>query len=1086
MLSNRFLGASLALLLLPVLTSSGQRLRLVRSGMRTDSDVAYRGRVRHALTAMQQGTAPFDRFRFRQTRSDLDRIERLRAGATDTVHVLCLRVEFMEDTTPLTTGNGKMDTLGFLAPDSGLLYDPPHFKRYFERQMEGVRNYFRAMSLGRLYVDFRVFPEDEKQCYQLPRQMQFYGDTTSYMGIEFGLVRLMRDALKVADEDPAINFADYDEFVIFHAGSGLQSDYAADGVSDSPYDLLAGEIPAGAIEAYLGEPYIRVDSGRTRIEQATVLPEMMRQDTMTDYGVTNLLGMTGLAGTLTHEFAHLLGAYDLYDVTGITMGVGGWSLMGYGGWLGDFSAGAPYGVIPGFLDAYHRVALGLVNPLVVRMPRESVLVCAAAMDTELFRLHSDTTTPTIIKVPITAREYFLIENRQTDVRKPDTIIVDTEDGVLIAVESNEYDFFQPGSGILIWHVDEGVLADYGPYNAVNINPAQKGVDLEEADGVQDFDVPYYLSYNPFYEVFGYKYDAFAKGGYNDSFSARTMPSSDGYAGKSFISVGLHGERRPEAPLTDSIVSLGIGWDLYQPGFPRDRGRFAQFLSAFACDIDRDDSVEVAVMDTTGQVSVWKEDGSGFRFSNGLFVNIGTSTRADVAIGDVAGDSLLEVVAAGNDGRVRVYSAAGTQLAVMATGDRVVAAPLLVDLNGDDRAEVVVGSTDMKLYAWTGTGGLLPGFPVYLGTEIRAAAAATSTSRSKIVVVTGDSRLFLVHPDGSVATGFPITLGNSPFYAQAQPVVADFDRDGEKEIAVVAGGEHDFRFHLIGMDGTIRYQSLEAIQQPFGGRLAAADINRDGYLDVLCASKFRTYAFNYNGTPVANYPLARESSYVVTELAGSWIITYDAPFLYRSSPVVADIDADGVNDLMVGSPVYGLLGFDGRAGTDRIFFPLMATASVSAVPLVVDVDRDGYLELAAGSDSGIFYVWKLPTPGATVVWSCAYHDAAHTGLIPDRELPAAPDADSVLVSSFFLYPNPAGEKVNARYRLGARTTSATLLVLNMSGDAVFGAVDGQAVAQSDNETTLDLKTLAPGLYVVRLEVKAGAMVSTKFAKLAIVR
>ncbi|MGQ9708027.1 MAG: immune inhibitor A domain-containing protein [bacterium] len=1039
-----------------------------------------------AVTKWQMRTPPLERFRFRPTESDINRINRLRQGQVDTVRVLCLRVEFVEDTTPLTTGNGKMDTMGFLAPDSGLFYDPPHFKRYFERQMEGLRNYFLAMSKGRLYIDFRVMPEDEKECYQLPREMMFYGDTISYEGIEFGLVRLMRDALKIADEDSAIRFSDYDEFIIFHAGSGLQSDYAADNKLDSPYDLLAGEIPPGAIEAYLGVPYILVDEGRTRIEQATVLPEMMRQDTLTDRGEINLAGMVGLAGTLAHEFAHLLGAYDLYDVTGITMGVGAWSLMGYGGWLGDYGAGAPPGVIPGFLDAYHRVKLGFINPVIVNVPEESVLLYAAAMDTGLFIQRPDTLFPTVIKIPINSNEYFLIENRQTDVRKPDTIIVDVEDGVVISVESSEYDFFQPGSGILIWHIDDAVIADYGPYNAININPAHKGVDLEEGDGVQDFDVPYWNMYNYQYEVYGYKYDAFSKQGYNDRFAANTDPNSDGYTGKTFLTVELLGERDTTDRLKDTVIPITISWELYQPGFPVDQGRNCPYRSTFAVDLNQDGLLEIVTADSAGQVSVWRADGRGYRFPNGAFVNINTSLTADVAVGEVAPDSGLELVVAGLDGKVRIYDASGRLLRLLTTLDRIVASPCLADLNGDGYKDVIVGSTDLRLYAWNHQGQPLFGFPVYIGSEIRAPVAVTDTFRPRIVLLTGDHRLFLFNCDGTIVSGFPLTLGNSPFYSCAQPVVADFDRDSVMEIAVVAGGEHDYRLYFVTQEGKIVFESGELIESPFIGTIAAGDMNRDGFLDIIAAARYKLFAFNRTATLVSNYPFRHESTYTVQELAGNWIITYDVPFEYISSPVVADINGDGVRDLLIGSPEYGVLGFDGLSGKSLDYFPLMTAASVNANPLVADIDGDGKLEIAVGSDNGVFYVWKIPNSNPAVDWGCAYHDPCHTGLVKIGELQPIPSPSTALIEGFYVYPNPAAGEVNIRYRFGAGDSRVWLLLLDMSGQPVTKEFEGSAIPFADNEIHLNLKDFVPGLYVVRLRLENGSRKETRFTKLAIVR
>ncbi|MFO7639035.1 MAG: FG-GAP-like repeat-containing protein [bacterium] len=1035
-------------------------------------------------TRLQSGTRPFDRFRFQPSAAARARIERLRAGGSDTVKVLCLRVEFAEDTTPLTTGNGKMDTLGFLHPDSGLFYDPPHFKRYFERQMEGLANYYRAQSNGRLVIEPTVMPEGEKDSYQLPRQMQYYGDTTSWLAVEIGLVRLARDLLKIADEDPAFRFGDYDEFIIFHAGSGLQADFGLR--RDSPFDLLAGHIPYGAFEAYLGESYIRVDGGATRIYQVTVMPEMMRQDTMWNDQV-NILGMVGLAGTLVHEFAHILGAYDLYDVTGVTMGQGAWSLMGYGGWLGDYGAGAPPGVIPGFLDAYHRVALGLVNPVVVQTPVDSIPVFAAAMDTALFALRPDSTHPTIIKVPINADEYFLIENRQVDVRRPDTIIVKVEDGVLVSIEDNEYDFFLPGSGILIWHVDESVIADYGPYNAINIFPEHKGVDLREADGVQDFDVPWWDSWAPDYEIYGSPWDPFFKGGYNDEFGVETRPGSDGHTGKSFIRVKLLGETDTTRSLKDTIIPVRIGWDLQQPGFPVSNGS-APFRSAFAVDLDLDGFLEVVALDTTGRISAWRHDGSSYLPGrNGLFAQLGTSSQSDVAIGDVTGDGRPEVVAGGTNGTVRVFRNDGTGLGTLRTDDRVLAAPVLADLTGDGRREIIVGSTDMRLYAWNADLELLPGFPVALGAEVRAAVAVTDTVSPQVVCLTADGRLFLLNKDGTVADGFPVVLSNAPFYNTAQPVVCDFDRDGRREIAVVAADEYDNRLFIVSLDGEVRFRSAELVRQTFAGLPAVGDVTGDGYPNIMLASMNELFGFNRNATLAGNYPFRQDSTYLTSELVGNWIIYYDTYFQYRSSPVIADVSGDGRPDLVIGSPRYGLLGFDSRTGDTVRFFPLMTTAPVSAVPLVADLDGDGDIELIAGTEDGIMHVWDLPGPASGIVWACAYHDPAHTGLVLESELGPMPGPADEAVGSFFVYPNPAGRKATIRYRLGVGVEAVRLRLFDMAGEPSGPGLVGPAVAGTDNEVELRLHPdYAPGLYIVKLEAETETGTLTRFARLAVVR
>ena len=47
------------------------------------------------------------------------------------------------------------------------------------------------------------------------------------------------------------------------------------------------------------------------------------------------------------------------------------------------------------------------------------------------------------------------------------------------------------------------------------------------------------------------------------------------------------------------------------------------------------------------------------------------------------------------------------------GDQIISSAALVDLTGDDRLDIVVGSKDTYLYGWTVTGAALPGFPKHL-------------------------------------------------------------------------------------------------------------------------------------------------------------------------------------------------------------------------------------------------------------------------------------------------------------------------------------------------------------------------------------
>ncbi|MEO0075275.1 MAG: FG-GAP-like repeat-containing protein, partial [candidate division WOR-3 bacterium] len=877
-----------------------------------------------------------------------------------------------------------------------------------------------------------------------------------------------------ADLDPHLRFSDYDALIIFHAGSAPQTDLNR----NSPFDLLAGTIPPSALETYLGRPYILADEGETQIYSAMIMPEMLRQDTMYQ-GQVNILGMYGFSGTLYHEFVHVLGGYDLYDVTGWSIGVGSWSLMGTGAWLGDWSVGVPPGSIPAMLDAFHRVYFGWIEPLVVNVPKESIFLYAVNMDTTKFPFHQNNPhAPTIIKVPISQTEYFLIENRQTDVKKKDTLVVDLEDGVLIWVEDGEYDFFQPGSGVLIWHIDEQIIAEYGPYNAINIAQIpHKGVDLEEADGVQDYDLQ--ALYNYEYQYNGSPYDPFFIGGYNHEFSFQTNPNSDGYYGKSYLRITVHSQ-------PDTLMYISINFDLNQIGFPINPNRYTKFYPAHIADLNRDGRNEIITIDSAGRIFAWYGDGTSYTgLSGGSFAQLPTSVLNTIAIGDVIGDDKLEVIAVGENGGVYVYPYSGlTILCQMQTNDRIMSAPVLFDLDGDGKKEIIVTSTDQHLYIWKGDCSNYPGFPISLHSELRSSVAITDTLNPKIVVLGSDHRLFLIDPsDATIHNKFPLTLSYSPLFIACPPVVGDLDNDGNKEIVVLINNGRKYQLFIIDLLGNIKHSSQPIIENPLNSAIALADINNDGFLDIIFTAKNQIYAFNYNGTLLTNYPIAQESTYQVTQVLGGYLVTFDIPFIFNSSPTLCDLNHDGYLDIFIGSPRSGLLGFDGRSAQLLSYFPLTTVGAINNTPLIYDLDNDGDLEIAVGTDAGIFYAWDFPTANQNLVWSQYLKDPTHCNLYYEPILPPLPS--EIVVKDFYVYPNPAHNEITVRYWLGSNNQSVKIQILDVFGQTKR-EVNGTVFPLVDNEVKMHLDGINSGIYLLRLEVKTNQKKEVKFYKFAIVK
>jgi len=141
-----------------------------------------------------------------------------------------------------------------------------------------------------------------------------------------------------------------------------------------------------------------------------------------------------------HEIGHVLGLPDLYDYDGSSFGVGGWDVMGI--WA------APPARPPHF-GAWARERLGWAT---VRHIATSgrVELSAVARAGEVVRIDLNG-----------GREYLLLEYRAAD----------------------GADASAPGTGLLVWHIDESVLDARGW--GVNDDEAHPAVRVVQADGRND-------------------------------------------------------------------------------------------------------------------------------------------------------------------------------------------------------------------------------------------------------------------------------------------------------------------------------------------------------------------------------------------------------------------------------------------------------------------------------------------------------------------------------------------------------------------------------------------------------------------------
>ena len=277
-------------------------------------------------------------------------------------------------------------------------------------------------------------------------------------------------------------------------------------------------------------------------------------------------------------------------------------------------------------------------------------------------------------------------------------------------------------------------------------------------------------------------------------------------------------------------------------------------------------------------------------------NNGTGFLSTIAIGDLDGDGLVELVAPGLNGRLYVFRGdgldAGGGSPILWTSDLPgpAAEPALADLDGDGLAEIIVSGRD-GTFAFRHDGQVLwsnPAVASFYGSESLGWGGPSVGNldldpEPEIVISAIGDALYVLDHEGNVVFSDP--LGND---FPTIPVLADLTGDGVLDVVVAE--EWTLKVIDVFNGGTVAWSRdmPDPIVMLGGagafGSPAIADLDGDGRGEVIINWGHVIEALQDDGTLLWRYETGRTD-------------------LYRPSPVtVADVTGDGLPNVVTASAI----------------------------------------------------------------------------------------------------------------------------------------------------------------------------------------
>jgi hypothetical protein len=371
---------------------------------------------------------------------------------------------------------------------------------------------------------------------------------------------------------------------------------------------------------------------------------------------------------------------------------------------------------------------------------------------------------------------------------------------------------------------------------------------------------------------------------------------------------------------------------------------------------------------------------------------GSLVRSPIALGDLNGDNVPDIVVGGQDGTIHAYTGSGQQLWSVDTGDMAIEGKAAIgDLDGNGTNEVVIGAGSTLtsqahggLYVFEHTGALRCSFVTsdfsndgrrdgIFSSPAIADLDQNDNGRLEIVFGGFDGYVRALHDDCSVY--WEHFVRDSVW---ASPAIADLDRDGSPEVVIGVdshlepdfGTENGGILHVYRADGQSELPGFPIqIDEVIYSSPALGDIDGDGDLEIMVGTG-TCWSDPDSGCVPPGYEVNPNAGRYLNAWhhTGQAVANWPRPMTHNAfaSPALADLDADNLPEIIVNTEDGYVYAFNGD-GSPVSGWPLKpytpadtngntVSLPTSASPIVADLDGDGTPEVVLPSN------WEL------VVWN----------------------------------------------------------------------------------------------------------------------